>query len=292
MKEGLKNKLNNFFLSNQFLRAVRIFINQKLRPFFLKVIAGLIALIVLVVVVMQIAKPAYLKEIYQKSSFYFLRQLNLDNQEFGKINVSGNKRTSTEQIIDIVKKVKNSSDSNNSKDIYEPLIQKITFDIKKQLPWINQVLITRNMPNIINIAVTEYEPFALWYYNDAKYITDKDGNTVLVDDVKEFENLIIISGDDANNHVNSLFNIFTIDPNLSSQVYSANWSGGRRWDIRLNSGLLIKLPESNIGDAWNSLIKIYNMQGSVVGLNVIDLRIGGKIYLEYGESVIKEIKDL
>lgn len=148
------------------------------------------------------------------------------------------------------------------------------------------------MPNSLNIEVIEYQPFALWHQGDKKYVSDKDGNIVLVHDVEEFRGLLILSGKGATNHVKSLFNIFAIDPKLSSHVYSATWVGDRRWDIRLDDGLLVKLPESNISDAWNGLLKIYNMPGSTLGLSVIDLRVEDKIYLEYGDSVIKEIKNL
>ncbi|MBU6338888.1 MAG: cell division protein FtsQ/DivIB [Rickettsiales bacterium] len=288
----LTDKLKIFLLSNQFVRAIRLFTNQKLRPFLLKSVAIITVVAIIAVIILQLVKPEYLKKIHQRISFKIARYIHFDSREFNKIEVYGNNRTSTDQILDVVKKVKNSSDDISVNGSYEPLIQKITIEIKKQLPWINQVTVIRNIPDILAITVTEYEPFAIWEHEGNKYVTDKDGNIVLVDDVTEFENLVIISGDEANLHVNSLFNIFAIDPKLSSEVYSATWLGGRRWDIRLNSGLLIKLPESDIGDAWNKLIKIYNMQGSLNSLKVIDLRIDGNIYLEYGDSVIKEIQSL
>ncbi len=284
-------KLENFLLSNKFIRTFRLFINQKLRPLLLKTLAILAAIAVLVIIILQLFKPDYLKKKYQKLSFKILHYAYFDNKDFKDIEIYGNNRTSNEDILKVLKDVQNSykavTDSN-----YKPLIQKLTFEIKKQLPWINNVTVTRNIPNKITITVTEYEPFAIWEHKENKYVTDKDGNTVLIEDVSEFEDLVIISGDEANINVTSLFNIFAIDPKLSSEVYSATWLGGRRWDIRLNSGLLIKLPERNIGDAWNKLIKIYNMQGSLLELKVIDLRVEGNIYLEYSGSVIKEIQNL
>jgi cell division protein FtsQ len=291
MKKKMIKKLENFLLSNKFIRTFRLFINQKLRPLLLKTLAILAAIAVLVIIILQLFKPDYLKKKYQKLSFKILHYAYFDNKDFKDIEIYGNNRTSNEDILKVLKDVQNSykavTDSN-----YKPLIQKLTFEIKKQLPWINNVTVTRNIPNKITITVTEYEPFAIWEHKENKYVTDKDGNTVLIEDVSEFEDLVIISGDEANINVTSLFNIFAIDPKLSSEVYSATWLGGRRWDIRLNSGLLIKLPERNIGDAWNKLIKIYNMQGSLLELKVIDLRVEGNIYLEYSGSVIKEIQNL
>lgn len=288
---GLKDKIGNFLLANSAFRKVRSFFYQKVVPIAVRAAVFLVALLIALIVFLKVFQPVYLEKIYKKSYFYFLHYLSLDNREFAEINVSGNNRTKEEEIIEIVHKVQKNITQDTSKD-YEPLIKKLVLEIKKNLPWVNKVVITRSMPNILDILITEYEPFAIWQNDGKKYITDKDGNVVLPDNVDEFKQLIILSGRGANIHAKSLFNIFTIDPKLSGRVYSATWIGGRRWDIRFENGLLVKLPESNISDAWNRLIKIYNMPGSIMGLNVIDLRISDKIYLEYGDSVIKEIKNL
>jgi cell division septal protein FtsQ len=298
-KNFFKNFKENFSYSwqeNQSLRLLRSFFHQKIFPILWKGFAALVALIVIILILIKIFKPLYLEKIYHKSQFYFFHYLNLDNQNFSLVKITGNNRASTKEIMAIVDYIKQdflqSQIEKYDSESYEPLIKKMIVEIKKYSPWTNKVVITRSMPNVINIAITEYEPFAIWQDDGKKYVTDKDGNVVLVEDIEEFKNLIILSGKGANNHAKSLFNIFTIDSNLSARVYSATWLGGRRWDIRFDNGLLIKLPEDNISEAWHSLIKIYNMPGSVLGLNVIDLRIEGKIYLEYGDSVIKELKNL
>jgi cell division protein FtsQ len=117
-----------------------------------------------------------------------------------------------------------------------------------------------------------------------------------VNSTDKFGYLVILTGKNAYKNVKSLFNILAIDPDISKNVYSATWVGGRRWDIRFENGLLIKLPSGNSDNdmrgAWNSLIKIYNMPGSLIGLKTIDLRIAKKIYLEYNDNLTKELKSL
>ncbi len=286
----IRQKIKDFFLTNQFLRKVRNFFNQAVMPLVIKSLLILITLLVLIFLMLKIFKPILLEKVYSKSSFYFFHYLNLDNYEFNQINISGNSRVSKEQIIDIVtnskKKIFEKKDAN-----YQPLIQNLIDELRTKLPWIHQVVVTRNMPSELNISVVEYEPFAIWQDDGKKYIIDKEGNTVPFEDAEEFKNMVILSGRGANTRAKSLFNIFAIDPALSENVYSANWVGARRWDIRFNNGLLIKLPESNISEAWSHLIKIHNMP-SIVGLKVIDLRIPDKVYLEYNDSVIKELKQL
>ena len=151
----------------------------------------------------------------------------------------------------------------------------------------------RNLANNnLTIEISEYVPFAILKDGDKKYIVDKDGDMVLVNDISEYGHLVILSGKKANENVKSLFNILAINPSLNSNIYSANWVGRRRWDIRFENGLIVKLPENDINKAWQKLLKIYSLPGSMIDLNMIDLRLDGKIYLEYKDNVIKEIQSL
>ena len=93
--------------------------------------------------------------------------------------------------------------------------------------------------------------------------------------------MIILSGRGANQNAKSLFNILVINSEITQDIYSANWVGNRRWDIRFFDGLLVKLPEIEISDAWKDLIKIYSKSKNDKAIKSIDLRVGGKIYLQY-----------
>lgn len=294
-KSSMKDDFKDFLFTNQVLRKIRNILNQKFLPFFFKSIFVLVVLITLTLIAIRFFKPNYiennLKTVYQKISFSFFHSLDFDDEEFVDITITGNNRASSDKILNIINEVHESS-KENTFDNYQPFIKKLVIEIKKQLPWIDKITITRSIPNLLNIKVTEYIPFAIWQKGKEKFVADKNGNIVPINNISDFEDLIVLSGDKATKHVKSLFNIFVTDPSLSSLVYSATWSGDRRWDIRLSNGLLIKLPENNISVAWGNLIKIYNLPGSIVGLKVIDLRIDGKIYLEYADSVIKEIKSL
>lgn len=284
-------KIKTFLIANQTLRKIKIFFRQILAPIFFKIFVAITALIIATLVLIKIFKPDYIEKIYQKSSFYFFHYLNLDNHQFSKINVSGNKRISKEEILSIVYEIEKDAKNYTGED-YQPMIDKISKSIKQNLPWSDKVVITRSMPSILNISITEYEPFAIWQNDGKTYITDKDGNLVPIKDLEEFKNFVILTGKNANLHAKSLFNIFTIDENLSKNVYSATWISDRRWDIRFENGLIIKLPEGNINEAWKRLIKIFNSPESVSGLKIIDLRIDDKIYFQYDDSAIKEIKNL
>ncbi|GDX35765.1 cell division protein FtsQ [Alphaproteobacteria bacterium] len=287
---NLKKQTKDFFLTNPLLRKIKIFFNQIVKPFFLKVVLLILGLMIILIIALKIFKPEIIEKSILKTKFYFLHYLNLDNYQFHEIRISGNKRVSNDQIIMIVKKTQEKIFIDNEE--YQPLIQNLIDEIKVNLPWVNHITISRNMPNILNIFITEYEPFAIWNSDDRKYIIDKDGNPVPLDNQanqEEFKDMIILSGRGANNHAKALFNILAISPALSDKIYSATWVGDRRWNIRFDNGLLVKMPEEEIYDAWQQLIKI-NSKGQVDEYKVIDLRIAGKIYIEYNDTTVRELK--
>ena len=288
---NIREKIRGFFITNYFFRKIKGTFRYKIIPFFIKAVLLFLTLLILTFATLKLFKPKALEAVYNKSTFYFFHYLNLDNYDFDHINISGNSRVPTEQILSVVNLAKKNFLKNSNSD-YRPLIQNIIDEMKAKLPWINTVVISRSMPDILNISVSEYEPFAIWQNDGKKFIIDKDGNTVPFQAEEEFEKMIILSGNSANIHARSLFNIFAVNSDVSVNVYSATWVGNRRWDIRLENGLLIKLPENDISDAWVNLIKIYKMPGSISGLKMIDLRIKDKIYLEYDDSVMKELKKI
>lgn len=280
----VQKKIQNFLITNPLLRRIRIFFSNFVRPILVKGIGGLIALIFVAVIALKIFKPDILQKIYADLRHGFFAQLNTKYSETLKIEVSGNQRVSSDEVKKVILE--------SSKDQPEFYIQNLIDNIKTKLPWVHQIKITRSLPNQLNVTIVEFVPFAVWQNDGAKYLTNRDGDTVPYENSEEFSDLVILSGKGANAHSRSLFNIFVIDPELSKNVFSATWVGDRRWDLRFENGLLVKLPEARIAEAWQRLIKINNTPGSLTGLKIIDLRIPDKVYLEYNDSVIKELKNI
>lgn len=289
---NLKKYFEEFLSESQIVRRFRTFFNLTFFPYLQKITLSILLIIVVGFFGLKFFKPAVLSKINLAVSAYFFHHLHLDNYDFSSIEVAGNKRASTQKVIDEITQIKANFKKNVSKNTTETLMQTLAKELKKNLPWINQVIITRTLPNSLNVAITEYNPFAVWQNNGQKYVIDKDGNRVKIDnDNNEFNHLVILSGNNANLNVKSLFNIFVINPEFSTKIYSATWVGNRRWDIRFENGLLVKLSANDLQEAWQNLIKIYNLQGSLTNLQMIDLRIEKKIYLKYSDSGIKEIRD-
>lgn len=285
-----KKEIDNFLLTNPHAKRVRIFFNQTFFPSLQKILISALVIIGLILVTLKFFKPAYLEKIYSKTNNYFLHVLNLDNYNYRAIKIEGNKRVKKEEILAIINKSKKDF-SKLSEDEKNSFIEITANEIKNNLGWVNKVKLKRQLPNNLKVEIEEYEPFATWQNEGQRFLIDKDGNIIETVRTNEFSHLIILSGKYANLRAKSLFNILVTNPDFSANVYSANLVGGRRWDVRFENGLVAKLPYQDLVQAWQRLIVIYNTPGALKGLNSIDLRIKDKIYLEYGDNVIKEIKN-
>jgi cell division septal protein FtsQ len=291
-----KNKIKSFIISRPSVRKVRGVFYNKIFPYLKYSFYLLIAILIAALIYLAIFKKSQLEKVKNNLLGYGYKVMHFNSGNiYGRINISGNKYTDYEDIANFARKYLVNYKDINNKAMIESLKNEI-----QTLPWVNEVVISVSLEDSLNINIEEYQPFAIWEDSssgqDKKYIVSKDGQIIAVDNTEKFGNLVILAGKNAYKNVKSLFNILAIDPDISKNVYSATWVGGRRWNIRFESGLLIKLPGGNgdndMRDAWDSLIKIYNMPGSLINLKTIDLRIAKKIYLEYDQSLTKELQSL
>lgn len=204
--------------------------------------------------------------------------LNLTSELKSKITIEGNYRTSPDQVILVLIKI--SSEHGGLNFVNNDLPKNLSEEIKSKLPWVKHIILRRSLPDKLIVTIVEYEPFAIWRDGNNSYIIDRDGNKIPEKNLDEFKNLIVLFGKNANLHAKSLLNIMTIDSSLSANIDSASWVSDRRWNIKLNNGTLIKLPASNLNQAWQRLVQLYRDRGISSDLDLIDLRVEGKMYIE------------
>ena len=163
--------------------------------------------------------------------------------------------------------------------------------------WIRDLYIQKQFPNTLRININEYNPFAILTKDGFSYnLIDEYGDIINIPkkDIENFKHLLIIFGDDIKSEINNLFNLLSIYYNITLKLVQVDRIGDRRWNLILQDGILIKMPEEdeNIFEAWNNLDKILNIYGLDVDLQEIDLRIKDKIYLKYKDKTAEEIKYL
>lgn len=148
-----------------------------------------------------------------------------------------------------------------------------------QLPWIQDVLIERHLPNQILIRLTEKTPIAIWQHKKEYWPIDEKGNKI-ADNKTVLSNVLLVVGEDAPAHTPTLIKELNKYPNIAKNVISAVRVGNRRWNLHLNDvdGLVVYLPETDIDKALERL-QDFDERGQILNrnLNIIDLKLPDRL---------------
>ncbi len=148
----------------------------------------------------------------------------------------------------------------------------------EKLPWVDGVAIERKLPSTIVLHLVEREPLALWQHKGRFTLIDNQGSVIPTNGLERFADLMVVVGEDAPAHTAELFRNLSGEPELLARVQAAARVGGRRWNVRLDNGIDVRLPEENAGRAWTRLAE-YERTHQVLGrdIRVLDLRLPDRL---------------
>jgi cell division protein FtsQ len=109
--------------------------------------------------------------------------------------------------------------------------------------WVRDARVSRRFPDTLVVDIVERRPAAIWQHHGRLALIDMEG--VVLEQVKleAMPDLPIVVGAAANLHASELARLTASAPQLKPMMAGATWVGGRRWDIRFQSGEVLALPE-------------------------------------------------
>lgn len=147
--------------------------------------------------------------------------------------------------------------------------------------WIDSVTVARRLPDTIVVNITERQPVALWQYQKKISLIDADGHVLAHDNLDAYNDLPLVVGEHAAENVLALLGLLRAEPEIAEQLTAAVRIGNRRWDLKLQNGLLVKLPEDNVELALRKLALSHKNNNLLErDLKLIDLRIPEKLVVE------------
>lgn len=154
-------------------------------------------------------------------------------------------------------------------------------DNLESLPWVKHAVVERELPNVIHIYIRERVPLALGQKDRKLYIIDDEGGIINEKELASHLSLPIIIGDGAEIYVNSLMEMLKEDAELFKRISSVTRVSERRWNVRFDNKLEVKLPEENMEKAWKKVVKLYKTNELFLpDIKSLDLRVANKIYVE------------
>jgi len=121
------------------------------------------------------------------------------------------------------------------------------------LRWIRIASVEREFPSTVRVRIVERRPLALWQRKNQLVLVDDEGIVITSKNLERFHNLLILVGEDAPKHAVSLITMLAREPDLQQRVNAAVRVGARRWNIRMDNGIFVRLPENQAQDAWHRL---------------------------------------
>lgn len=155
------------------------------------------------------------------------------------------------------------------------------------LPWVATATIERRLPDTLYVRITETAPLALWQQQQRLHLLGTDGRVIAGAAIERFANLLVVVGPDAPEHASELLVMLASQPELRRRVTAAIRIGGRRWNLRIDNGIDVKLPEENSAAAWQELGRLERDYG-ILGrdLTVIDLRLPNQLQVHLAPAAV------
>lgn len=151
----------------------------------------------------------------------------------------------------------------------------------ERLSWVESAEVQRRLPDTIYVRLTERKPLALWQHNKKLSLIDMDGKIIREKNLKPFKDLIVVTGVEAPAQAAALIGNLRAEPLIFERTEGAMLISGRRWDLKLDDGKMIKLPEDDMGYALRRLATLHE-KDYVLDRNVIsfDLRKSDRIAIQ------------
>lgn len=158
-------------------------------------------------------------------------------------------------------------------------------DAVEALPWVRQAQIARLWPNRIAVVVEPRAGFALWQIDGQIHLIDRDGVRLAEAEAGDHPGMPLVVAEGANTAAAELLDALRHYPAVAERVVAAVRVGDRRWNLRLDSGMDVKLPEDEAGAAL-ALLSAMHAERGILRLEAesIDLR-------QPGEMILRERSD-
>jgi cell division septal protein FtsQ len=130
------------------------------------------------------------------------------------------------------------------------------------LPWVESVEVRKVYPKTIEVKLKERQAYAIWQHGQELSLIEKSGSVIAPLRDNKFSRCRSFVGRDAETAAASLDDAFSKWPDVKARVKAYVWISGRRWDLHMDNGVVVKLPEDDVDQALATLSKFDKEQAA------------------------------
>jgi len=148
----------------------------------------------------------------------------------------------------------------------------------QSLDWVASVRVRRLWPSDLLVEVERREEFALWREDGEVSVIDANGERLLAERAADHADLPLVVGAGAGPAASPLLAALENAPNVRERLKSMTRVGGRRWDLELDNGMVVALPEAAPDHALRDLERLHARYALLDRpLASLDLRVPGRL---------------
>lgn len=155
----------------------------------------------------------------------------------------------------------------------------------ERVPLIESAAVRKLYPNELVITLTERRPYALWQNNGELFIIAADGTVIDLMQDDRFSDLPFVVGESANIRSKDYLALLDAAGPLKARIRAGTLVSGRRWTLKMDNGMDVRLPEQGAADALARLVKLEDEQ-KILEKDVlaIDLRMADRVVVRLTEE--------
>ncbi len=146
------------------------------------------------------------------------------------------------------------------------------------LAWVERAAVSRRLPGTLAIHLFERRPAARWQSDARLHLIDRTGAILERDIAARHADLPVIAGDGALDLTETLLQAIWRHPTLARRLTAAVRIAGRRWNLRFDDAVEVRLPAESFDAALARLAELESREKILSrDMAAIDLRLPDRI---------------
>ncbi len=149
-----------------------------------------------------------------------------------------------------------------------------------QLPWVRSVAVRKIYPDRVEVMLKERQPFAIWQSGSQLSLIERSGDVIVPFSNDKYATLPLVTGFGAAAKAAGFVVSVAKYPELAGRVKGYIRVADRRWNMQLENGVTVKLPERGVEIAISELITLDRKHGLLSrDIKSVDMRLVDRLVI-------------
>ena len=149
------------------------------------------------------------------------------------------------------------------------------------LPWVESASVRKIYPDVLEVTIEERKAFAIWQHGRELSLIDAEGRIIAPFRQERFATLPLVIGRGANERAAEFLSRLDRVPGLAARTKALIRVADRRWDLRLENGIAIRLPEFGEDAAVDEIVRLDREQGILSrDIAAVDMRLEDRLVVQ------------